>query len=202
MSRMEIFGVKPDGEVEPKFQLKNSFLGAWLVWTELGNKYLGKFDYVAECKKREALRREGKDPDKELGEYDPRGVTRSWALQRSPKLTDAEWCVLMTTFDRCIVGKEHFDYVAECFETFAKEFPSHYDKCAEAIRMLKAEGYVGYCINATSVSQSPWWVVDASQNDEDGRPYNVNTDNTHWYFDPTARAAYLAKGEHSQGPTP
>jgi hypothetical protein len=188
MSYMEIFGVRPDGVIESKYELKNSWLGSILVWQELGNKYLGKFDYEAECNKRELLRRQGKDPDKELGRYDPMGVTRSWALQNDARLSDAEWCALVCTFDNCIVPREQFDYVARCFREFGATFGGHYPRCAEALEKLRDEGYIGYCINATSVNENPWWVRDPDE--EEGRPYDINLDKKHWFFDPLQRVVH------------
>jgi hypothetical protein len=210
MSRMEIYGVKADGSIESKFALGNSWLGAMLVWTQLGNKYLGKYDYIAEGDKREALRRQGKDPDKELGEYDPMGVTRVWKLHSSEKLTDAEWCVLVCTFDGCIVLKDQFEHVAKCFREFHQQFPtSHYAACAEAIEKLRDEGYEGYCVNATSVNQNPWWVYPTREereklppdDDGEGRPYDLNIDKKHWFFDPADRAKEIAKAQ-AEGASP
>lgn len=198
MSRMEIYGVKPDGEVVGKFELNNACLGAALVWTVLGEKYLGKYDYKADCDRREELRREGKDPDKEMGPFDPMGWTRVFRLQNNPQVSEVDWCVLMSTFDGCIIGKDQFEYVTKCFREFHKEFPnSHYAKCAEAIEKLRDESFVGYCVNATSVSQNPWWLYPSKEEqeagDEEGRAFNVETDKKQnsgvepWYFDPADR---------------
>lgn len=176
MSEMEIYGVRPNGDVTRAFELPNAWLGAALVWTELGNKYLGPYDPRTEL---ERLRREGKEES-----FDPFGWVRTWDLADSPKLTDAEWCVLTTTFDHFIVPKEQFEYVAKCFEEFHKEFPkSHYHKLAYLISKFDALGYIGYCVNATSVNANPWWVREG----DEGRPYNIYKDNTHIFFDPAVR---------------
>lgn len=188
MSRMEIYGVKPDGDIERVCELQNAWLGAMLVWTELGNKYLGPFNIEAECARREMLRQMGRD----AGPFDPMGVTRSWRLHRSRLLTDAEWCVLKSTFDGCIVGNVHFSYVAQCFRQFGAQFPkSHYTECA---RVLDEMGdHIGYCVNATSVNDNPWWVRVADE--DEGRPYNVNIDHGHWWFDPEDRMREIEKEE-------
>lgn len=203
MSRMEIYGVKESGEVEPMYELGNSWLGAALVWTQLGNKYIGKYDSMADLVERERLRREGKNPDEVLGKHDPFGWTRTWKLQDSPRITEVDWCVLVTTFDWCIVPKEQFEHVIHCFREFHKEFPtSHYAKCAEAIERLRDAGYIGYCINATSVNSNPWCVrlpeEEVPEDGDDFRPYNINTDTKHWFFNKETR---LKKIEESNGNT-
>jgi hypothetical protein len=194
---MEIYGVKPDGEIEGKFELNNSWLGAARVWTKLGDFYFGEWDYEKEFDK---ARREGREPPDPLaGPWQ-----RTWDLQYSDKITDFEWTTLMSTMDGCIIPKEHFELVARHFREFHKKYePSHYAKCAEAIEQLGKEGYIGYCVNATSVNQNPWWVYLTTEElnalpagaDDSGRPYNVNVDEKHWFYDPAQRAAAIKQGK-------
>jgi hypothetical protein len=175
MSYMGLLAVKPDGDVIPYMDLRNSWLGAAQVWTQLGNKYLGEYDIAAEQKKA-----------KESGtEFDPFGWIRTWELQHSPDIEEQDWVTLMTTFDHMIVPKEHMLYVAEQLEKFAHEFPNtHYKKCAEVLRELHGKGYEGFCIYTTSTAENEW-VIENEEDEE--RPYNIFTDDGHWFLCPEKR---------------
>lgn len=159
MSRVELYAVREDGNIVHKRDLANSWLGAMLVWSELGKKYCGGFNLL---------------------NLDP-----VWALQNSPELTGAEWCTLMTTFDDCVVPVAQFGLVAQCYRDFGANFPkSHYAEIANVLDSLAAEGAIGFCANQTSINCNPWWVDgDPDAEDDEGRPYNIHVDSKHWFFD-------------------
>ncbi len=175
MSSMVLFTVNDNGDVVPCARLGNSWLGAALVWTNLGNKYLGEFDPVKEHKKSLAS---GK-------EFDPFGWERTWKLQHSPSIAQHDWVVLMSTFDNIIIPRNQMLYVADQFDAFYEEFPSsHYGACAKILRELYARGSRGFAIQATTVSENPWYIENE---DGDGYPYNINTGTKHTFFDPKER---------------
>jgi len=160
---MEIYAVDKDGDVVLWTELQNSWRGCVLVWRTLGEKY-----------------QHGNTSD----------WPRSWKLQNDSRLSDAEWCVLMATFDWCVIPREHFAWASKCFREFAAQVPCHFGDAAKAIDEMGEQGYQGFCLNGTSVNQNPWFFWDADG--EDGRPYNINTDTKHWFLTPELRAAKLA----------
>lgn len=166
MSSMEIYEVRPSGEVVARADLKNSFRGPIMVWMSLCKKYLGSTGGFSDWE-------------------------RTWALQHSARITDAEFCVLMSTFDNCIISRGQFDHAARCFEEFDREFPGHYGACTGILRELLTEDAIGFCVNGTSVNENPWWVH--TEGGDDGVPYNVNTGTKHWFFDPAMRPGMIAE---------
>jgi hypothetical protein len=184
MSSMVLFTVKDNGDVVRCESLRNSWLGAALVWTKLGEKYLGKFDPENEFKK-----------SKMSGnEFDPFGWKRTWDLQHNPKIEQQDWVVLMSTFDNIIIPRNQMLYVADHFEVFNEEFPSHFGACAHVLRQLYDEGSHGFAIQATTVSENPWWIEEEG---EYGHPYNVKQGTKHWFFDPNERARLIKEATSS-----
>jgi hypothetical protein len=222
MSRVEICGVLADGEVRrvPQFDLRNAWLGVVFVWGTLHDKYFGKFNFETAYREwetaKEAARRRGVDVEKDPAwrDFDHNGWRKSWTLSVSPQISEVDWCVLLATFDGFILPKAHFAHAARCFRAFHAEFPTgHVGAWADIVEALERDGYIGFCVNATSVNSNPWWVHpstaereamlarhaetqnEAALLDYDGRPYNINIDtqhrtgSKHWFFDPAAYAA-------------
>lgn len=191
MSYLEIYGVEPGGDVVRIRELQNSWLGAALYWTRLGNKYLGEYDVGAAI---EAAVARGESANG----VDPMGWERTWALQRDPRITDAEWFVLMSTFDKCVIPRKQFAHAASCFAEVGLEYPqSHFTKLAGLIESAACLAYGGVCFCWTSVSSDGWRV---SVGEDESRPYNVDTDpertaensSGHWYLNQAQRAGMLA----------
>lgn len=183
MSAMVLYEVQANGDVVERFELRNAWRGAALVWTELGKKYRHVIARHIEptCKK---------DP------HDFAGWGLTWKLARRPEITDAEWFTLCATFDRVLIPQEHLAYAADCFEKFGDEFGGHWSECAQATRVLVDEKKHGLAFNHTTVSRSHWIISD----DEDScRPYNVNQDEDHWILSPGLRAEELSKASAAKG---
>lgn len=155
MSRLAIYGVNKDGDVERVCEMGNSWRGAVLVWSDLGKKYLG----------------------------DSSNWEASWTLKNDARLSDAEWTVMLMTFDDVIIPAEHMEYAAKACDTACL---GHYGpEMATTIRKMVADGFVGLCFNQTTVNSNPWSTYD-SETDE-STPYNVRTGTKHWFFDPSTR---------------
>lgn len=159
MSCMEVYAVDGDGDVVLLTEFRNAWRGAMLVWHEIAKKYgvLNEWGY----------------PD----------IEASWKLARTTQLTEPEWCTMVCTFDDVIIPREHFEYVARMFAAFP--FDGHYRELAKLIPTL-GPSIRGLCFNGTSVNENPWWVFGENEDDE-GRPYNIDRDSKHWFFDPADR---------------
>lgn len=215
MSRTELYKVCPNGDVVRFTELPNAWRHAPLAWGKLFEKYNGPLDFETDYRQWQVDRisagAAGRDvnSDPVLKEYDHGGWIRSWRLQHSPQISESDWCVLLTTFDGCVVRREHFQHVIKCYREFDAQFPGHFAACATALEHLMREDARGYCVNATSVNSNPWRVrlkdpdeierlsLAADEGDDaaalalEGRPYNIDKDTqlanrvSHWFFDPT-----------------
>lgn len=187
MSRMEVYFVNSSGDVRPLAELGNSWLGAAFVWTHVGERYFGKWDFETEYDKYKASGAKGR--------FDQSGWERAWTLHSDPKVAEWDWATLVSTFDKMLIPREHFEYMAKQFELFYEAHRhagrSHYKELARILREGMPEGARGLCFNATSVGENPWWVHGENEEDEneedEGRPYNIDRDHDHQVFDPAER---------------
>lgn len=155
MSSLEIYGVRPDGDVVSFTDLRNSWRGAALVWSELGTKYLSH--------------------SKSACLIDDGASERVWKLVSDPRLTEAERVVLLSTFDGVWIPIGMFPLFARSCEEFARQHPdSHYATIPSVLERMRTEGFVGYCANQTSVCSNPWWI--SAGEDDEGRRVNVTHD--------------------------
>lgn len=173
MSKLEVYGVQEDGEVVHYADLRNSWEGAMKVWMFLADKYLGTSGGHLLG-----------------GENAMRPV---WDLHKDARLSEEEWTVLMLTFDHCIVPVAQMEFAATACEKFGK---GHYsDALATIFREMVQKGLKGVCFNQTSVSGSPWTIhlrgeeaeVEYAKTGRYDRPYNLNVDTKHWFFDRAER---------------
>jgi hypothetical protein len=182
MSVMEVYRVDSNGDCVPLVKLRNSWLGASFVWTQVGNRYLGEYDFEKEYALYVAGGRQGK--------FDHTGWVRAWALQHDPRVAEWDWATLVSTFDWCVLPAEHLGYLSRQYRLFHEAHlahgTSHYRSLAAVFSELLPEGTRGVCFNATSVNENPWWVRDLDP-DQEGRPYNIDLDTKHWLFDPLKR---------------
>lgn len=183
MSAMVLYEVRANGDVVERFELRNSWRGAALVWTELGKKYQHVIErHIAPKHK----------PDR----YDFAGWGLTWKLAWRPEITDAEWFVLCSTFDRVLIPQEHLAHATDCFEKFGAEFGGHWAEVARATRVLIDEQKCGLAFNHTTVSQSHWGICG---DDDSWRPYNIQRDSNHETLSPEDRADFLKPdGETAQ----
>lgn len=159
MSYTEIYGVKSNGEVVFIGETKNAFRGAMHVWMKLCDKYGiqgGMF-----------------------GGYD-----RLWKMADKGTLSHAENIVLKSTFDNVVVKEEEIPMLLEAFKEYDKQFTgSSLLEQAEIIKeeILNNDEMIAVCWNQTSVNSNPW--TDGYDEDkEEDIPYNVLTENRHWFL--------------------
>lgn len=173
MSCLEVYGVKEDGTIEHVADARNAWQGAMLVWTKLGEKYLGKAGHTAM--------------------FTEEGAEKVWALAKDPRLSDSEWAIMKMTFDNCIVPVGQMEWCARaCDETML----GHYGpEMGKLFRKMIQDGYQGVCFNQTSVNGNPWMTAlteeeaakEENKDYEGYRPYNIKTDTKHWLFDRASR---------------
>lgn len=154
------------GEIEPYAEFKNSFLGAYTVWDEMGKFYLG----LAVLPK---LRDEG--------------MRAVWDLWKNEAALLNDRIVMAATFDRVMVRRSRLEEVAAAMDDFAaRHAPGHLPQQAQALRELTtAEDCFAVCWQQTSVSADVW-MTDTGEVDEYGqsiwRPYDVSKDEEHWFL--------------------
>lgn len=185
MSTMEIYRVESSGDVVLAGEASNSFGGAMHIWKTLHQAHISKRQL----------------DDLELGRLlmSFSGFEQLWTSIRELPARD-RW-VLGSTFDDVVIPVEHLATYLGHLKAFAQEHPS--ETLGEAIAVLEplvGSEIMGVAFNHTSVNHSPWTVYDDDEDDE-GRPYNVNRDTDHFLLTPR----YLglrAKRRATGGATP
>lgn len=136
------------------------------------------------------------------------GYQKLFDLLKTNKLARWERIVLLTTCTQAVVRAENFGEVAQAMETFYENYKGvlegkvfHLDKQAEALRQLEEQreekGWRGVCWNQTTLCGSAWWVNEESEDDPDGegRPYNIDKDDKHWFVMDDVAPEPVAKEE-------
>jgi len=113
-----------------------------------------------------------------------------WLLHDSDDLPWYERNCLLSTYDKVIVGAEGFPLLAMSFDALVAKYSAGDRVCslpaqAEAIRNLPAD-VLGVCWNQTSVTEPFWWIESRCPtcgefDDGEGRTYNVDQDEGHWF---------------------
>ena len=167
-----------DGLAETAAEFGNAWGGAARIWNSLYNTYL-------------------KDPNSEYDSW-VSAFTRNngeplWQLREREDIPFFERVVLVGTFDKAILRRENFSKFAGHLREFVAKYPApgacHLNKWADFIEKSDAEAIA---FHATSVSSSHWWIRD---DDDDGRPYDLNRDNDHFeVYDYFTAADHFVKG--------
>lgn len=162
MSRVEIYAVRPNGDIEKYGEAQNAFGGAMHIWMALKDKY-------------------------KTGGGILEGFTTLW--QNIGKMSEVDQWVLASTFDNVMITKEHLPTLIRHLNTFMVE-DAWSDTLAKEITILKQatrdKHVQAICFNQTSVNSNPWYVSSEDEEGEivDERPYNINQDTGHWFLTP------------------
>jgi hypothetical protein len=161
---MYVVGV--DGNVRWQKDFRNSWRGAMLVWDKTADM-LGvdkTWGFTASC---------------------PPYLKRVWAIVNDLSQPIALRAVVMATFDNVMVKRENLERLANYIEEWAKtvDDSGHLLEQGAELRSLAIDDDIrAVCWNATSVNCDPWWVYETDDDDDEGRPYNVDRDTKHWFL--------------------
>lgn len=165
MSSTTLFKVPERGEIYPYAEFKNSYLGAYTVWEEMGRAYLG-LNIISMG----------------MGELRP-----IWDLWKNEKVLLNDRIVMAATFDRVMVRRDFLPRVATAMDDFAaRHSPGHLLYQAEKLRELATlANCFAICWNQTSVNGGAW-MTETEERDEYGekiwRYYDVSKDTDHWFL--------------------
>lgn len=171
-----------DGDVHDYKEYRNGHGYALPAWEYLANKYIPRLP--------------GEDDSKfHIRWWYTDACKAVWALAKDKRLETWELLVLHASFDHAVVEREHFHKLAAAFEHIGREYAkikpecvNHYPAMANDIRTLPPE-VQAICFTATSCGDNLWWAYDEcecpncgdSHRKEEGRPYNLKKDKSHWY---------------------
>jgi hypothetical protein len=160
MSCTEIYAVIENGDVKHHDEIRNAWRGAPAVWNDMGKRY-------------------GKMGAGQLM-YQPSVAEAVWGLARDKSVPEDERLVMASTFDRVVIMRKDFPRLIDAMEKFIKKYSdTSIGEQADIIRKMQDDSsIIGVCWNQTSVNSSPW--MRYGTDDEEGRPYNINTDEGHW----------------------
>lgn len=155
MSYVEIYSVKPNGEVVGAFEVRNAMGGALMIWERLREKY-------------------------DVGSafnYDP-----LWKLFTDDRMDLADKIVMGLTFDKVIIKRENLPPTINALRRFISSHstPTLVGIVDALTKLAKDPECAGVCFNHTSVAESYWEKWD-EQADE-GRHYDLNADQGHWFL--------------------
>lgn len=185
VSSLILYTVSEDGSVAPYKDFRNSWGGAALIWDYFTEKYF-------------PLKPNQKTWDRTVGMF--ADMKPIWDLQHREDLSDAEYGVLMSTFDNVMVRREDLIDLAECFDVVAADMPkylangrcNHMADQAATFREIAIDPKVlAVCWQQTTVAEDMWYVYlpEASDESEDGEGlpgsgswYNINTGTKHWFL--------------------
>ena len=155
MSTTTVYAAFDDGDMTPVASFRNAFRGAFHVWAELSERYLGH-----------VLRLGG-------------NLQTLWDLDKDPRLTDDERLVHVSTFDRAFVRREHMRRIADALDAFVPSTENLTGQAA-AIRKAWEDGarVVAWC--HTSVAGDLDWSTmgprDEADEDAEAVPFNIDRD--------------------------
>ena len=164
MSYTEMYKVNSDGTVHHAAEFRNSFRGAFLVWKQMGERYLGI------------------DAGKAIAYNE--SMQEVWNLWKSPDVPLHHRIVMMSTFDHVMVRRENLPRLIAAIEKYALSFdPGTLLQQAHKLQELaQDESVLAVCWNQTSVNCGVWWVYDGSNDEDEGQPYNINRDSDHYFL--------------------
>lgn len=109
-----------------------------------------------------------------------------WDLWKDPRLSQSERVTFLATFDRALVRRSELLETARCFREVSADLgrESHFAPMADRLEELfRDETVLCVCWYPHSVAEDLWW-VEAEADEEEGRPYNIDTDEGHfWVWD-------------------
>lgn len=139
MSRLTILGLRPGDPsatgIETIEELRNSWLGAPLIWRAMAHRYFNNQSTFHE------------NPD------------LVWKLAQDSEVSLIDRAVLMMTFDRVYIAERHYARASMDLRTWVRshqiENPTHLLRIARILDDKPSFPAVGFWI--TSVSRNPFW---------------------------------------------
>jgi len=177
MSYTSIIFVGAAGEAYTDDEIRNSWGWAPQVWKALHDEYIGgSFSLMSDA------------------------ASEVWKLKDDRRLDLAEQVALHLTFDNALVKRAHFLTAAECLDELHRRWRErfsgqvwHAAHIAAALRRAIGESDVqAFWLNCTSVADLPLLGV-YDEDREQCRPYNVNTDDDHFFIDVNSLATKEAE---------
>lgn len=188
MSYTTILGVTESGEIEGFEELKNSHGSAPFIWRAIFERR-GVKSYGS--------------PSTDWANTDPGRPTQGYMEPGSglissgylPQCSEPEAWALALTFDGVLVRREDAPTVTRWLRSFLENIPPwmttgtayHWDRILELLEEMPSQ-YRAIGFNQTSCGDSELYVgvYEYSDEDEDDdvepRPYNVNTDKSHFFL--------------------
>jgi len=196
MSYTEMYKVDREGNVRHAAEFHNASHGAWLVWKQLCERYLPGKDLVMSLIKLDDGGMQEvwdlwKNPAVSLTHRIVMASTFDRVMVRCenlPRLIEAieEY---VNDFDRphLIQPSELIVYPANAppppFPDREALPTTTLSAQARKLRELaQDDGVAAVCWNQTSVNCNPWWVYNGDDEEDEGRPYNINVDENHWFL--------------------
>lgn len=168
MSYTELYQIQPDGQMQSYEEFSNAFRGAFLFWDNMTKRYLPGESAAL------------------LMLHDKMQMV--WDLAKSESVPLELRVAMLTTFDRAVVGKAGFKWVAQCLIKTQDYFPDpgHIPAQGVALLELAQTDAIGACWNQTSVNSDAWRVYDPDRRDEPGYSgewYNILTGKEHFFVE-------------------
>lgn len=161
MSYVEIYAVRPNGDVELYDEVHNAHGGAMRIWRALGDDYGNPFP---------------------MWNDEPWWKWASNAC-RAGVISDDDALVYLISCDWGITPGELIPKAADALEAFYARHPHPTgDGIVAVLRRMAADPDVtGVCFNHTSVVADPLWKPWDYQADQPVT-YNINTNEGHWWI--------------------
>jgi len=174
MSRVEVYSIAENGDLNYCGDARNAFGGAMHIWLTYAYQLGIVPPKIA-----------GVEHDLALGRLLTGGMEEVW--KRTGELSPRDQMVMRGTFDRVLIGRSQLPAYIEALLAFANEHPTPtLDELLTVLRLVLAdESKRGVGFNQTSVCANPWW-VDGDDEDDEGRPYNIERDSRHWWLNDVA----------------
>jgi hypothetical protein len=168
MSYIEIFAFNENGDSESIGEVQNAFRGCMAFWLNLEKKYLPSVETKNILMRNEYNSRLFCFNEEHLDEF--------WGLVDDERLSSDERLILLSTFDKVIIGKEKVPELIHAYKT--TDCDCNLPQQAEIIeRAFQENKYLGVAFNQTSVMEDPWTLYDDEK--DESVPYNIFRDKGH-----------------------
>jgi hypothetical protein len=171
MSYTEMYVAFEDGDFHLESEFKNAHGGAMFVWDVLIDKYKVPGEKYSFGNEEDAFKNLWNLPDETF---------RAW-----------EHNTLKSTYDNVCVLREHMLVLADSLDMFEEALKPPNRVCslkdqARAIREHHKNGARALAWNQTSVCGDPLWRGEYDEESEEYTPFNLDTGEGHWSFEPKA----------------
>lgn len=163
MSYTTLYLVPIEGEIETYAEFRNSYRSAFLVWSNMSEKYLQKpLSTIIS-----------------LNDLNP--LQEAWDLWKNPHVLIEDRIVMAATFDKVMVRRTEIPRLIDAILSYITRFDGgNLVDMIDKLRELK-DNRVCYavCWNQTSVSDV-WSIYN--EETEESRMYDVSRDKNHWFL--------------------